>query len=58
MSLPPETFEAYRDHGDPKVRISDGLDEAVRTARFRKETNRWVLSATDRRWCRSPTPSI
>jgi len=27
-TMPPETFEAYRDHGDPRVRISDGLDEA------------------------------
>ncbi|HKF45076.1 MAG TPA: transaldolase [Thermoanaerobaculia bacterium] len=24
-TLPPETFEAYRDHGDPKVRIHDDL---------------------------------
>jgi transaldolase len=28
-TMPPETFDAYRDHGDPKVRISDGLDEAA-----------------------------
>ena len=27
-TVPPETFEAYRDHGDPKVRIHDGLAEA------------------------------
>ena len=27
-TMPPETFEAYRDHGDPKVRIRDGRDEA------------------------------
>jgi transaldolase len=27
-TLPPETFEGYRDHGDPKVRIHDGLPEA------------------------------
>jgi transaldolase len=27
-TMPPETFQAYRDHGDPKVRISDGMDEA------------------------------
>ena len=27
-TMPPETFEAYRDHGDPKVRISDGMDAA------------------------------
>jgi transaldolase len=27
-TMPPDTFEAYRDHGDPKVRIHDGLDEA------------------------------
>jgi transaldolase/transaldolase/glucose-6-phosphate isomerase len=26
--MPPETFEAYRDHGDPKVRISDGMEAA------------------------------
>ena len=26
--MPPETFEAYRDHGDPKVRIHDDLDAA------------------------------
>ena len=25
-TMPPETFEAYRDHGDPKVRIHDDLD--------------------------------
>jgi transaldolase len=29
-TLPPETFEAYRDHGDPKVRIQDDLAEARR----------------------------
>ena len=23
--MPPETFEAYRDHGDPKVRIREDL---------------------------------
>ena len=28
-TIPPETFAAYRDHGDPKVRISDDLDEAA-----------------------------
>ena len=28
-TMPPETFEAYRDHGDPKVRIRDGRDEAA-----------------------------
>jgi transaldolase len=27
-TVPPETFEAYRDHGDPKVRIHDDLGEA------------------------------
>jgi transaldolase len=27
-TVPPETFEAYRDHGDPKVRIHDDLDAA------------------------------
>jgi transaldolase len=27
-TMPPETFDAYRDHGDPKVRISEELDEA------------------------------
>jgi transaldolase len=26
--MPPDTFDAYRDHGDPKVRIHDHLDEA------------------------------
>ncbi len=26
--MPPETFEAYRDHGDPKVRIHDELSAA------------------------------
>ncbi len=30
-TIPPETFEAYRDHGDPKVRIHDDL-EAARAA--------------------------
>ena len=29
-TIPPETFEAYRDHGDPKVRIHDDLPEARR----------------------------
>jgi transaldolase len=32
--MPPETLEAYRDHGDPKVRISEGKDEA--SAAFRR----------------------
>jgi transaldolase len=27
-TMPPETFAAYRDHGDPKIRISDDLDAA------------------------------
>jgi transaldolase len=27
-TMPPETFEAYRDHGDPKIRIHDDLLEA------------------------------
>ncbi|HEY6066573.1 MAG TPA: transaldolase family protein, partial [Thermoanaerobaculia bacterium] len=27
-TMPPETFDAYRDHGDPKVRISDDLEAA------------------------------
>jgi transaldolase len=27
-TMPPETFEAYRDHGDPRVRIHDDLDGA------------------------------
>jgi transaldolase len=27
-TLPPETLEAFRDHGEPAVRIRDGLDEA------------------------------
>ncbi len=26
--MPPETFDAYRDHGDPKVRIHDDLPGA------------------------------
>ncbi len=29
-TLPPETLEAYRDHGDPEVRIHDDLDGAHR----------------------------
>jgi len=29
-TLPPETLEAYRDHGDPKIRIHDDLTEARR----------------------------
>jgi transaldolase len=27
-TMPPDTFAAYREHGDPKVRISDDLDGA------------------------------
>jgi transaldolase len=27
-TMPPETYDAYRDHGDPKVRIRDGRDVA------------------------------
>ncbi|HEX7253004.1 MAG TPA: transaldolase family protein, partial [Thermoanaerobaculia bacterium] len=27
-TMPPETFDAYRDHGDPKVRIHDDLSGA------------------------------
>ncbi|HUP02173.1 MAG TPA: transaldolase [Gemmatimonadota bacterium] len=27
-TLPPETLDAYRDHGDPEVRIDEDLDEA------------------------------
>ena len=32
-TMPPETFEAYRDHGDPKVRIADDLEGARETFR-------------------------
>jgi transaldolase len=32
-TVPPETFAAYRDHGDPKVRIHDELPEAHATFR-------------------------
>jgi transaldolase len=28
-TMPPETFAAYREHGDPKVRIAEELDEAA-----------------------------
>ena len=27
-TMPPETFDAYRDHGDPKVRITDDMEAA------------------------------
>ncbi len=27
-TIPPETYDAYKDHGDPKVRIKDDLDDA------------------------------
>ena len=30
-TLPPDTLNAFRDHGDPEVRISEGMDEAHRT---------------------------
>jgi transaldolase len=29
-TLPPDTLDAYRDHGDPEVRISEGMSEAHR----------------------------
>ena len=32
-TMPPETFQAYRHHGDPKVRISDDLEGARETFR-------------------------
>ncbi len=32
-TMPPETLEAYRDHGDPKVRIHDDLQAAHATFR-------------------------
>lgn len=32
-TMPPETFEAYRDHGDPAVRITDDLAGARETFR-------------------------
>ncbi|MGH9400297.1 MAG: transaldolase [Thermoanaerobaculia bacterium] len=32
-TMPPETFEAYRDHGDPKVRIREDLAGAHETLR-------------------------
>lgn len=28
-TLPPETLEAYRDHGDPAARLTEGLDRAA-----------------------------
>ncbi len=27
-TMPPETYDAYKDHGEPKVRIHDDLDAA------------------------------
>jgi transaldolase len=27
-TVPPETIDAYRDHGDPKLRLEQGIDEA------------------------------
>ncbi|QIT56459.1 transaldolase [Aquisalimonas sp. 2447] len=30
-TLPPATYDAYRDHGDPKPRIHDGMDTAAAT---------------------------
>ena len=32
-TLPPDTVDAYRDHGDPKVRINDDLDGAANAMR-------------------------
>jgi transaldolase len=32
-TMPPETFEAYRDHGDPRVRIHDELRAAYSVSR-------------------------
>ncbi|GAB4328991.1 MAG: hypothetical protein Kow0074_25240 [Candidatus Zixiibacteriota bacterium] len=29
-TIPPETYDAYKDHGDPAVRIRDNMDEARR----------------------------
>lgn len=29
-TLPPETFDAFRDHGSPAVRLTEGLEEASR----------------------------
>jgi transaldolase len=29
-TVPPATLDAYRDHGDPRVRLGDGVDEARR----------------------------
>ena len=28
-TLPPETLEAYRDHGDPAPRLTEGVDRAA-----------------------------
>ena len=28
-TLPPETLEAYRDHGDPAARLTEGVDRAA-----------------------------
>lgn len=36
-TMPPETLEAYRDHGDPKVRIREDLDGARAAFRGLKE---------------------
>jgi transaldolase len=36
-TVPPETFAAYRDHGDPKVRIHDDVQEAHATLRGLEE---------------------
>jgi transaldolase len=47
-TMPIETLNAYRDHGDPASRIEDGLDEALKTLEDLREVGIDLDEATSR----------
>lgn len=46
-TLPPATFDAYRDHGQPRARIRDGLDDAPEILRSLEAAGIDLAATTD-----------
>ena len=61
-TLPPETLAAYRDHGDPAMRIEEDLDEAqalpARLAALASISMAWPNSSSARGYASSSSPTI
>lgn len=47
-TVPPATFEAFRDHGRPQSRLTEGIEEAADTMRLLERAGRSMKEMTDR----------